>query len=95
MRYHHIPLTVTAPASLFRKAHVDTMYMPRASEYRYIVQARCSLLSYPEHRELRKENGSTIGAFIFEEILCCWGALEEIVTDNGLAFVEALNWLAE
>jgi hypothetical protein len=33
--------------------------------------------------------------FIFEEILCHWGALEEIVTDNGLAFVEALNWLAE
>jgi hypothetical protein len=36
-----------------------------------------------------------IGTFIFEEILCCWGALEEIVTDNGPAFVEALNWLAE
>jgi hypothetical protein len=33
--------------------------------------------------------------FIFEGILCRWGALEEIVTDNGLAFMEALNWLAE
>jgi hypothetical protein len=33
--------------------------------------------------------------FIFEEILCRWGALEEIITDNGLAFVESLNWLAE
>jgi hypothetical protein len=33
--------------------------------------------------------------FIFEEILCHWGALEEIVTDNSLAFIEALNWLAE
>jgi hypothetical protein len=71
------------------------MYMPRASGYRYIVQARCSLSSYPEHRKLCKENGSTIGVFIFEEILCHWGALEEIVTDNGPAFVEALNWLAE
>jgi hypothetical protein len=95
MHYHHIPPTVAAPASLFCKAHVDTMYMPRASGYRYIVQARCSLSSYPEHRKLRKENGSTIGVFIFEDILCHWGALEEIVTDNGPAFVEALNWLAE
>jgi hypothetical protein len=95
MRYHHIPPTVAAPTSLFRKAHIDTMYMPHASGYRYIVQAHCSLSSYPEHRKLRKENGSTIGAFIFEEILCHWGALEEIVTDNGLAFIEALNWLAE
>jgi hypothetical protein len=95
MRYHHILPTVAAPTSLFRKAHVDTMYMPRASGYHYIVQARCLLSSYPEHRKLGKENGSTIGAFIFEEILCHWGALEEIVTDNGLAFIEALNWLAE
>jgi hypothetical protein len=36
-----------------------------------------------------------ISAFIFEEILCRWGALEEIITDNGPAFVKALNWLAE
>jgi hypothetical protein len=27
--------------------------------------------------------------------LCCWGALEEIVSNNGLAFIEALNCLAE
>jgi hypothetical protein len=95
MHYHHIPPTVTAPASLFRKAHVNTMYMPHALGYCYIVQARCSLSSYPEHWKLHTENGSTIGTFIFKEILCHWGALEEIVTDNGLAFVEALNWLAE
>jgi hypothetical protein len=36
-----------------------------------------------------------IGVFIFKEILCRWGVLEEIVTDNGPAFIEALNWLAE
>jgi hypothetical protein len=71
------------------------MYMPHTSGYHYIVQARCSLSSYPEHRKLHKENGSMIDAFIFKEILYHWGALEEIVTDNGLAFVEALNWLTE
>jgi hypothetical protein len=45
------------------------MYMPHVLGYRYVVWARCSLSSYPEHRKLHKENGSTIGAFIFEEIL--------------------------
>jgi hypothetical protein len=95
MHYHHIPPTVVATTSLFHKAHVDTMYMPRALGYRYIVQACCLLSSYPEHQKLRKENRSTIGAFIFEDIFCCWGALEEIVTDNSPAFIEALNWLAE
>lgn len=95
MRYHHIPPTVSAPASLFRKAYIDTMFMPRISNYRYIVQARCSLSAYPEHRSLRRETGATIGAFIFEDILCRWGALEEIVSDNGPPFVEALDWLAK
>jgi hypothetical protein len=36
-----------------------------------------------------------ISVFIFEEFLCRWGVPEEIVTDNGPASVEALNWLAE
>jgi hypothetical protein len=93
-RYFQIPPTVATPLSLFRKAYVDTMFMPRAGGFRYIVQARCSLTSYPEFRMLRKETGATLGAFIFEELLCRWGALEEIVTDNGKPFLEALNWLA-
>jgi hypothetical protein len=50
MCYHHILLTVAAPASLFHKAHVDIMHMPHTSGYRYIVQAHCSTSSYPEHR---------------------------------------------
>ena len=88
-----IPPTVAAPASLFRKAYVDTMFMPHASGYRYIVQARCSLTAWPEWRALRTETGRTLGAFLFEEVLCRWGAVEEIVTDNGTAFVAALGWL--
>jgi hypothetical protein len=43
---------------------------------------------------LRKETGRTLGAFIFEELLCRWGGIEEIVTDNGTPFVAALDWLA-
>ena len=71
------------------------MYMPHAGGYRYIVQACCSLTAWPEWRALRIETSRTIGAFIFEEILCRWGAVEQIVTDNGTAYVTALDWLAE
>jgi len=42
---------------------------------------------------LRRETGRTLGAFLFEEVLCQWGGIEEIVTDNGTAFVAALDWL--
>ena len=33
--------------------------------------------------------------FLFEEVLCRWGAVEEIVTDNGTPYVAALDWLAD
>ena len=70
------------------------MFMPAAGSFRYIVQARCSLTAWPKWRALHTETGQTIGTFIFEEILCHWGAVEEIVTDNGSAYVAALDWLA-
>ncbi|KAF5355069.1 hypothetical protein D9756_005757 [Leucocoprinus leucothites] len=91
----HIPPTVPIPFTLFRKVYIDTMFMPKSNGYRYIVHARCSLSSYPEWRMLRLENARTLGAFIFEDILCRWGAVEEIVTDNGPAFVQATEFLSQ
>ena len=44
---------------------------------------------------LRSENASALASFIFEDILCRWDALAEIVTDNGPAFVQALDVLAD
>jgi hypothetical protein len=52
----HIPSTVATPGGLFRKAHIDTMKMPKVGGFKYLVQARCVLTSYPEWRMLRKEN---------------------------------------
>ncbi|KAJ3571153.1 hypothetical protein NP233_g3932 [Leucocoprinus birnbaumii] len=91
----HIPPTVPTPLTLFRKAYIDTMFMPKSNGFRYIVHARCSLSSYPEFRMLRAENARTLGTFIFEDILCRWGAIEEIVTDNGPAFVQAAEFLSQ
>ena len=65
----------------------------RSAGYQYIVQARCALTAYPEWRMLRSKNASALTSFIFEDILCRWGALAEIVTDNGPAFVQALDVL--
>ena len=44
---------------------------------------------------LRSENASTLASFIFEDILCHWGTLAKIVTDNGPAFIQALDVLAD
>ena len=91
----HIPPTAPVIGGLFCKVHLDTMVMPRSACYRYIVQACCALTAYPEWQMLRSENASALASFIFEDILCRWGALAEIVTDNGPAFVQALDVLAD
>lgn len=94
-RKFFIPPTIAFPAPLFRKAYLDTFLMPLTSGYKMVVQARCSLIAWPEFRMLRRETAKTIGDFIFEQILCRWGALEVIVTDNGGPFISALDYLAK
>jgi hypothetical protein len=91
----HIPPTVPEPAPLFYKVHVDTMFMEPSSGYRYIAHARCSMSAWSEWRALRKETGETLGKFLFEMLLCRWGAVPIIVTDNGKPWVKALDWLAK
>jgi len=44
---------------------------------------------------LRHENSCTLGSFVFEDILYRWGAVEEIVIDNGPAFVQAVEYLSK
>ena len=80
---------------LFCKAYVDTMFMPHAGGFQYIVQARCLLTVWPEWCTLHTKTGCTLGAFLFKEILCQWGAVKEIVTDNRTAYVTVLDWLAK
>ena len=90
-----IPPTVANPAGLFRKAYIDTMLMPRAKGYRYIIHARCSLMSYPEWTMVKNENFKTIAKFIFENLLCRWGALEILVSDNAPQYLQAGEYLTQ
>ena len=71
------------------------MHLPPLGSYKYIVQGRCSLTYYPEFRMLRSETAKTIGDWIYEDILCRWGSLHEIVTDNGTTFLGALAYLSK
>ena len=90
-----IPLVVATPAPLFAKMYMDTMHLPKSSSFKYLVQGCCSLTHYPEYRILRTETAKTIGDWIFDDILCRWGALCEIVTDNSPAFIKALDYLGK
>lgn len=95
-KLQHIPPVVSTPAPLFQKVYIDTMLMPAAGGYKYIIHARDSLTSWPEWRALTSETAQTVRKFIFEEIFCRWGPVYEMVTDNGKPFVaEAVKDLCE
>lgn len=90
-----IPPVVTEPMGLFTKCYMDVMEMPKSGGYKYIVHGHCSSSAYPEFRKLRRQTGEAIANWIFEDILCRWGTLRVIVTDNGTPFVLALDILAK
>ena len=88
-----IPPVVATPVPLFAKMYMDTMHLPRSGSYSYIVQGRCSLTGYPEFQMLRKETAQALSDWIFQDILCHWGMLTEIVSDNRKPFVAVLSHL--
>ncbi len=90
-----IPPIVAMPAPLFAKIYMDTMHLLRAGGFHYIVQGRCSLTHYLEFKMLQKETRQAIGDWIFQDILCRWGTLIEIVSDNGKPFIMALSYMEQ
>ena len=68
--------------------------MPKVGSYRYVLHARDALTSYPEGRATTSDSAKVIADFIFQDLLCRWGALEEIVTDNAPSYIAALDILA-
>ena len=83
------------PAPLFSKIYVNTMHLPKSGGFRYLIQGRCSLVHCAEFCMLRRETGTTIGDWLFEDILCRWGGLTEIITNNGPPLIKALDYLGE
>ena len=73
--------------------YMDTMHLPRSGGFSYIVQGQCSLTHYSEFRMLRKETTQALGDWIFQDILCRWGTLVEIVSDNGKPLIAMLGHL--
>jgi len=78
-----IPLTISTPAALFTKIYVDVMLMPKAHGFRYIVAARDDLSLASEGRALRQASAANLAKFFWEEIICRYGAIAQVVTDNG------------
>jgi hypothetical protein len=79
----YIPLNISTSTTVFSKIYLDVMYMSKAQAYQYIVTARDGLTGTAEGWKLRKATSHAVANFIFEELLCCYSQIQQIVTDNG------------
>jgi len=89
-----IPPSLTETPSIFEIAHVDIMHMtPASNGCKYIAHGRDNLTSWAEARALKDEKARSIALWLYEDILCRWGGLKTIVTDNGESFKAAVEWI--
>ena len=56
---------------------------------------RAQTYGWPEARALVVEDAKTLKEWIFEDILCRWGCLKEIITDNRPAIKKAMLYIEE
>jgi len=79
----HIPINTTLPSILFQKVYLDIMKMPEAGGKKWIVMCREDISGVCEGRGLAKDNACSIAVFFKEQIIYQYGAVGEVVTDNG------------
>ena len=86
----YIPATIPIPSTPCSRIHIDSFLMPNGY---HCFHGRCACTSWCEGRGSKAETGKTLGDWIYQDWLCRWGALCEIITDNGAAGVAALEYL--
>ena len=71
------------------------MHLSASKSYKYLIQAHCSLTGFPEWRKLKAKNGDAVTYWIYEDLLCRWRVLCEIVTDNSPAILKGVESLTK
>jgi hypothetical protein len=75
------------PSQLFRHIFIDCMNMPKAHGKTQVIAARDDLSGYLEARMVAQANARNVAAFLWEDVICRWGAIEVLTSDNGSEFI--------
>ncbi|KAG5633960.1 hypothetical protein DXG03_006452, partial [Asterophora parasitica] len=90
-----IPPIVDTPMPLFSKIYVDTIYLLASGSFKMVIQGCCSLAHYPEFHVLHWETTAILGEWIYQDIICHWGRLQKIITNNSSAVIKVATYLAK
>ena len=66
---------------------------PKSNGYGHITHGRCRMTSWMEGHPLKEETGRSIGIWLFEDVVCRWGCMGEIIMDNASVYRAAVAWL--
>lgn len=96
--------TLTQTPGIFQEAHIDALNIGASNPefvkgggkkgYNTVVLARCGLSGWVEGEMLVQETAEALGEWIFKDILCRWGCIQTIRTDNGPSIKKALTYIA-
>ncbi len=87
--------TISAPATIFEKVYIDIIFMPRSDSYRYIVCAKDNLTGVVKASALKENKAKALAKFLWTKIYCQYGAIGQIVTNNGPEVKGAFKHLAK
>ena len=66
---------------------------PKSNGYGHIAYGQCGMTSWKEGHLLREETGRSVGIWLFKDVVCQWGCMHEIITDNVSIHRAAVAWL--
>lgn len=90
-----VQVNPTYVPTVLRKFNLDVVHMGKKSDgFLYIVDMRDDLTGWMEARRLRSHTSQEIADFLWEDVICRFGCIPQITTDNGTEFQDAVRILA-
>jgi hypothetical protein len=90
-----LALSPTYVHTILRKFNMDTVHMPTSGGYKYIVDLRDDLSGWLEAKMLVKATSKNVAKFLFEDVMCRFGCVLQLTTDNGGEFDGIVQVLAD
>ena len=91
----HTPITISTPATIFTKIYMDVMKVPNAGKLSWIVAARDDLSGATECKAISHNDATHLASFFWEQVICRYGTIGEVVTDNGSSMENTFAVLME
>lgn len=94
--YHpKVMINPTWVPTVLRKFNLDLVEMGiKSGRYLYIVDMRDDLTGWLEARMLSRKSSEEVAEFLWQDVICRFGCIPQISTDNGTEFKKAVDILA-